>query len=64
MPKKSDSANDVPLIPLEDFKDAVRNIFNVSKEESDKQIEELQASNAAVRQAKQQKKRGAKPKEK
>jgi hypothetical protein len=64
MSKKSESANNIPLIPLEDFKDTVKSILNVSKEESDKQIAELQASNAAVRQAKAQKKRGAKPKEK
>lgn len=54
--------NDVPLAPFSEFKEAVRQVLSVSKEESDKQIAELQASNAAIRKAKNQKKRGAKGK--
>jgi hypothetical protein len=45
-------ANDVPLVPFERFKEVVRKVLSKSKADSDKQIEELQASNAKKREAK------------
>lgn len=46
------TADDVALIPSGQFKEAVKRVFSKSKEDSDKQIEELQASNAKKREAK------------
>lgn len=49
--KKHQSADDVPLIPLGDFKNVVKKVLSVSKPESDRQLAELQASNLRKREA-------------
>jgi hypothetical protein len=61
MKKKSESINDIPLIPQAEFQEKLKQILNVSKEESDKQIAELQVSNAHHRAHSGQQKRGRKP---
>ena len=50
--KKHQSADDVPLIQLGDFKLAVKKVLSVSKSESDKQLARFQASNLRKREAK------------
>ena len=50
--KKHLSADDVPLIPFGDFKQAVQKVLSVSKKESDKQLARFQASNLKKREAK------------
>jgi hypothetical protein len=49
--KKHQSAEDVPLIPLGDFKNVVKKVLSVSKQESDKQLAEFQSSNLRKREA-------------
>jgi hypothetical protein len=49
--KQHQSADDVPLIPLGDFKNVVKKVLSVSKPESDRQLAELQASNLRKREA-------------
>jgi hypothetical protein len=50
--KKHQSAEDIPLIPIGDFKLAVKKVLSVSKRESDKQLARFQASNLKKREAK------------
>jgi hypothetical protein len=50
--KKHQSANDVPLMPFGDFKEAVKKVLSVSKRESDKQLARFQSSNLKKREAK------------
>jgi hypothetical protein len=50
--KKHLSADDIPLIPFGDFKQAVKKVLSVSKRESDKQSARFQASNLRKREAK------------
>jgi hypothetical protein len=50
--KKHLSADDVPLIPMDDFKKAVKKILSNTKAESDRQLAEFQASNLRKREAK------------
>jgi hypothetical protein len=50
--KKHLSADDLPLIPLGDFKIAAKKVLSVSKKESDKQLAKFQASNLRKREAK------------
>jgi hypothetical protein len=50
--KKHLSADDVPLIPMDDFKKAAKKILSCTKAESDRQLAEFQASNLEKRQAK------------
>jgi len=45
-------ANNVALVPFGRFKEVVQKMLSKSKLGSDKQIEELQASNARKREAK------------
>jgi hypothetical protein len=49
---KHQSTNDVPLVPINDFKQAVKKVLSNTKAESDKQLAELQISNLKKRQAK------------
>ena len=49
--KKHQSADDVPLIPLNDFKRAVKKVLSNSKVESDKQLAAFQASNLRKRES-------------
>ncbi len=49
---KHQAADDVPLIPMGDFKKAVRKVLSNTKAESDKQLAEFQASNLRKREAK------------
>lgn len=60
MPNKnagSKSAENTLLIPLSEFKETLKNVLNVSKEQSDKQIAELQTSNAQTGKTRGPKKR-------
>jgi hypothetical protein len=50
--RKHLSADDVPLIPLGDFKKVAKQVLSVSKAESDKQLAAFQASNLKKREAK------------
>jgi hypothetical protein len=50
--KKHQAANDVPLVPLDAFKKAVKTVFSNTKRESDRQLAEFQASNLKKRDAK------------
>jgi hypothetical protein len=50
--KKHQSADDVPLVPMDDFKRAVQKVLSNTKTESDKQLAEFQASNLRKREAK------------
>jgi hypothetical protein len=50
--KKHQLADDVPLIPIGDFKLAIKKVLSVSKKESDKQLARFQASNLKNREAK------------
>jgi hypothetical protein len=43
---------DTPLIPFSEFKEAAKKILSVSKEESDRQLEEFQESLQEKRDAK------------
>ena len=49
--KKHQSADDVPLIPMGDFKRAVQKVFSNTKRQSNKQLAEFQASNLRKREA-------------
>jgi len=46
------TVSNAALVPFGRFKEVVRKVLSKSKADSDKQIEELQASNAKRRQAK------------
>jgi len=48
-------ALDIPLISLSELSKGIKKVFGVSKEDSDKQIAELQRANARKRQAKKAK---------
>ncbi len=50
--KKHISANEVPLIPIGDFKKVVKKILSNTKAESDRALAEFQASNLRRRDAK------------
>jgi hypothetical protein len=50
--RKHESADDVELFPMEDFKKVVKKILSCTKAESDRQLAEFQASNARKREAK------------
>jgi hypothetical protein len=50
--EKHQAAEDIPLIPIGDFKRAVKKVLTNSKAESDRQLAELQASNLIKRQSK------------
>jgi hypothetical protein len=50
--RKHHSANDVPLIPFDEFKNSVKKILSNTKAESDRQLAEFQASNLKKREAK------------
>ena len=50
--KKHLSADDVPLIPMGDFKKAGKEILPNTKAESDRQLAEFQTSNLRRREAK------------
>jgi len=54
---------DIPLIPLSDFTEKLKQVLSVSKEESDRQLTEFQASNVKQRTQSGQQKRGRKPKQ-
>jgi hypothetical protein len=45
-------ANDVPLVPFDDFKKAVKITLSNTKADSDRQLAEFQASNLKKREAK------------
>jgi hypothetical protein len=45
-------AENIPLIPEKDFRDAVKQILSNTKQKSDKDLAKFQASNAAKREAK------------
>jgi hypothetical protein len=42
-------AKDIPLVSVDVFKNAVRNVLTNSKQDSDKQLEEFQAANVGKR---------------
>ena len=50
--------SDAPLVPLSEFQEVLKGVLSQSKEESDAQLERLQASNAKRRTGL---KRGRKP---
>jgi hypothetical protein len=50
--KKIKPAEDIPLVPEKDFRNAVKQILSNSKAKSDKDLAKFQASNAARREAK------------
>jgi hypothetical protein len=50
--KKNQSADDVSLIPIDGFKQAVRKVLSNTKSESDRQLARFQASNLRKREAK------------
>jgi hypothetical protein len=50
--KKHQSADEIPLVPMGDFKKAVKKVLSNTKLESDKQLAEFQASNLIKREAK------------
>lgn len=50
--KKHQSADDIQLVPIGDFKKAVNKVMSNTKAESDKQLAEFQASNLKKREAK------------
>lgn len=62
MKKQPEPTNDTPLIPLSDFKEKLKQMLSVSKEESDRHMAEFQASNVKQRVETGQKKRGRKSK--
>jgi hypothetical protein len=45
-------ADDIPLVPEADLRDAMRRMLSNTKQQSDKDLAKLQASNAAKRAAK------------
>ena len=49
---KHQSADNIPLIPPSDFKQAVRQVLSNTKAQSDKQLAEFQASNVKKRDIK------------
>jgi len=52
--RKHQAADDIPLVPFEDFKKSVRKILWNTKADSDRQLAEFQASNLRKRRAKKQ----------
>jgi hypothetical protein len=53
--KKHQSADNITLIPPNDFKRAVRQVLSNTKAQSDKQLAAFQASNLKKREAKKHK---------
>ena len=49
---KCPSADEISLVPIDDFKKAIKKVLSNSKAESDEQLAEFQASNAKKRPAK------------
>jgi hypothetical protein len=49
---KNQKADEVQLVPFDDFKTAVKKVLSVSKTESDKELVEFQAANAEKRKLK------------
>ena len=49
---KHQKADDIHLIPIDEFKSAVKKVMSNTKLESDKQLAEFQASNLRKREAK------------
>ncbi len=49
---KTKPAEDIPLVPEADLKNALKSILSTTKKQSDKQLAKFQASNAAKREAK------------
>lgn len=49
---KNPKADEIELVPFDDFKTAVKKVLSVSKTESDREMAEFQASNAKKREAK------------
>ena len=49
---KSKPAEEIPLVPETDLKNALKSILSTTKKQSDKQLAKFQASNAAKREAK------------
>jgi hypothetical protein len=45
-------ADEIPLVPESEFRDAVKKILSNTKAKSDKDLSKFQASNAAKREAK------------
>lgn len=64
MTKHPEFTNNIPLIPLPEFQEKLKQILHVSKEESDRQLADFQASNVKQRTQAGQQKRGRKPKRK
>jgi len=50
--RKHQAADDIPLVPFEDFKTSVKKILSNTKADSDRQLAEFQTSNLRKRQAK------------
>jgi hypothetical protein len=50
--QKFKSAENIPLVPLKDFKESVKKVLSVSKNESDSQLAAIQAANVKRRAAK------------
>jgi len=50
--RKHQAADDIPLVPFEEFKRSVKKILSNTKADSDRQLAEFQASNLRKRQDK------------
>jgi hypothetical protein len=50
--RKHQAADEIPLVPFEDFKTSVKKILSNTKVESDRQMAEFQAANFRKRPAK------------
>jgi hypothetical protein len=48
-------AEDIPLIPFDDFRESVGKVLSTTKKESDRQLARFQASNVRKRAAKRKK---------
>ena len=51
---KYQKADEIPLVPFDDFKTIVKKVLSVRKTESDRELAEFQAANAKKREAKKQ----------
>ena len=55
MPRKKHPAEDVPLIPFDEFKETVEKMLAESKTDNDEKLAQMMASNKAHREAKSRK---------
>lgn len=55
MPRKKDDAEDIELVPEETFEDAMRAVLKADRAKVSEQLEAMQASNKAKRDAREPK---------